>query len=136
MVLLHALGAGPAARVTKTQTTAQTKKAAKATTSYSLLRRADDLVGDCPLAAPDHDVQHDSAQSGSDSPNGRRKRRKPDSSVTQDTPGSKRPRRKRQGEGRQTTTAAPKVAEAMPEVITDYIDCNLSEKVDEEMTGA
>ncbi|KAI8666448.1 ATPase-AAA-core domain-containing protein [Fusarium keratoplasticum] len=56
-----------------------------------------------PPTAPDHDDQHDSAQSGSDSPNGRRKRRKPDSSVTQDAPGSKRPRRKRQGEGRQTT---------------------------------
>ncbi|KAL2682744.1 hypothetical protein Neosp_007199 [[Neocosmospora] mangrovei] len=53
-----------------------------------------------PPTAPDHD---DSAQSGSDSPNGGRKRRKPDSSVTQDAPGSKRPRRKRQGEGRQTT---------------------------------
>lgn len=56
-----------------------------------------------PPTAPDHDDQHDSAQSGSDSPNGRRKRRKPDSSVAQDAPGSKRPRRKRQGEGRQTT---------------------------------
>ncbi|KAJ4310212.1 hypothetical protein N0V84_011081 [Fusarium piperis] len=56
-----------------------------------------------PPTAPDHDDQHDSAQSGSDSPNGRRKRRKPDSSVAHDAPGSKRPRRKRQGEGRQTT---------------------------------
>ncbi|EEU39481.1 uncharacterized protein NECHADRAFT_100906 [Fusarium vanettenii 77-13-4] len=56
-----------------------------------------------PPTAPDHDDQHDSAQSESDSPNGRRKRRKPDSSVAQDAPGSKRPRRKRQGEGRQTT---------------------------------
>ncbi|KAM0430982.1 hypothetical protein ACHAPT_005616 [Fusarium lateritium] len=56
-----------------------------------------------PSAAPDHDDQHDSAQSGSDSPNGRRKRRKPDSSLAQDAPGSKRPRRKRQAEGRQTT---------------------------------
>ncbi|RMJ03708.1 hypothetical protein CDV36_014766 [Fusarium kuroshium] len=56
-----------------------------------------------PPTVPDHDEQHDSAQSGSDSPNGRRKRRKPDSSVAQDAPGSKRPRRKRQGGGRQTT---------------------------------
>ncbi|RSL62206.1 hypothetical protein CEP54_005808 [Fusarium duplospermum] len=56
-----------------------------------------------PPTVPDHDEQHDSAQSGSESPNGRRKRRKPDSSAAQDAPGSKRPRRKCQGGGRQTT---------------------------------
>lgn len=69
-----------------------------------------------PLTAPDHDDQHDSTQSGSDSPRGRRKRRKPESSVVQDAPGSKRPRRKRQGEGRQTTLVpTEQAADKIPE---------------------